>query len=70
MFRGDVSFVEVRGANLALGQRFSVKSYPTVLAVCGGSEKATVSYEGAISGALFDPYSISIQSLKFYLNPI
>lgn len=43
-YKGKLAFGEVRSAHAELSKRFGVTTYPTLLAVCGGDEKATVVY--------------------------
>jgi len=43
-YKGKLAFGEVRSSNAELSKRFGVTSYPTLIAVCGGDEKAVVMY--------------------------
>lgn len=48
-YRGRISFAEVRkSSHLASNGKFSIPTYPHVVAICGGDVRSTVAYSGEV----------------------
>jgi len=70
-YKSKLAFAEVRGgATSDLAKRFNISSFPTLLAVCGGDEQSTVSYQGEMKNSRLAKWLNAFYSGKKCLESI